>query len=57
MEAISLELISWGPHSSLEKERKSRRPLLKSSVKREIRHFHVFFDVLVAVAIVVAKTL
>ena len=38
---ISLELISWGPHSSLERERKFRRRLFTSSIKYEIRHFHV----------------
>ena len=38
---ISLELISWGPHSSLERERKTRRRLFTSSIKREIRPFHV----------------
>ena len=34
-------LISWGPHSSLERERKSRGCLFTSSIKHEIRHFHV----------------
>ena len=38
---ISLELISWGPQSSLERERKFRLRLFTSSIKREIRHFHV----------------
>ena len=38
---ISLELISWGPHSSLERERKTHRRLFTSSIKLEIRHFHV----------------
>ena len=66
---ISLELISWGPDSSLERERKIRRRLFTFSINREIRHFHVyctfkvvllikpivFFAVLVAVAVVVAK--
>ena len=73
-----MELISWGLHSSLERETKFRRRLSTSSIKREIRHFHVvvacsnskemfkkascrwklycFFDVLVAVAVVFAKT-
>ena len=37
----SMELISWGPHSSLERERKSPGCLFTSSIKREIRHFHV----------------
>ena len=37
----SLQLISWGPHSSLERERKIRCRLFTSSKKREIRHFHV----------------
>ena len=35
--------ISWGLHSSLERERKIRRRLFTSSIKREIRHFHVEF--------------
>ena len=35
------ELISWESHSSLEGERKIRRSLFTSSIKREIRHFHV----------------
>ena len=39
---ISLELISWGPDSSLESERKIRRPLFTFSINREIRHFHFF---------------
>ena len=80
---ISLELISWGPHSSFEIERKIRYRLFTSSIKREIRDFHAvvvqwrqrnvqknvlhvqsccfanqaycFFDVLAAVAVVVAK--
>ena len=30
-----------GPHSSLERERKFRGRLFTSSIKREIRHFHV----------------
>ena len=38
---ISLDLISWGPHLSLERERKFLRRLFTSSIKREIRHFHV----------------
>ena len=38
---ISLELISWRPHSSLERERKISRRLFTYSIKREIRHFHV----------------
>ena len=38
---ISLELISWGLHSSLERERKFRRSLFSYSIKREVRHFHV----------------
>ena len=36
-----LELISCGLHSSLERERNIRRRLITSSIKREIRHFHV----------------
>ena len=39
---LSLELISWGPYSSLERERKIRRCLpvvFTSSIKREIRYF------------------
>ena len=39
---ISLELISWGPHSNLEREREFRRRLFMSSIKREIRHYHYF---------------
>ena len=38
---ISLALISWGPHSSLEIERKRDRRLFTSSIKRKIRYFHV----------------
>ena len=38
---ISLELISWGPDSSLERARKVRRRLFTFSINREIRHFHV----------------
>ena len=38
---ISLELISWGPHSSLEREKEIRRCLFTSSIKLAIRHFHV----------------
>ena len=38
----SLELISWGPDSSLERERKIRRRLFTFSIKHKIRHFHVF---------------
>ena len=41
---ISLELISWESHSSLERERKNRPRLFMSSIKletREIRLFHV----------------
>ena len=38
---ISLEWISWGRRSSLERERKIHRRLFTSSIKREIRHFHV----------------
>ena len=37
---ISLKLISWGPHSRLERERKICRRLFTSSIKREMRHFH-----------------
>ena len=37
---VSLELISWGPDSSLERERKLRRSLSTFSMKREVRHFH-----------------
>ena len=32
---------SWGPHSSLERERKFCCRLFTSSIKPEIRHFHV----------------
>ena len=81
---ISLKLISWEPHSSLERERKILRRLFTSSIKCGIRHFQVvvlqvpqrnvqklkrearakllfclinlcFFDVLIAVTVVVAK--
>ena len=38
---ISLELISWGPHSSLEREKEIRLRLFTSSIKLAIRHFHV----------------
>ena len=38
---ITLELIFWGPDSSLERERKIRRRLFTLSINREIRHFHV----------------
>ena len=34
-------MISWGPHSSLERERKFHCRLFMSSIKREIRYFHV----------------
>ena len=37
---ISLELTSRGPQSSLKRERKIRRRLFTSSIKRETRHFH-----------------
>ena len=39
---ISLELIPWGPDSSLERARKIRRRLFTFSINREIRHFHVW---------------
>ena len=38
---ISLKLISWEPHSSLERERKILRRLFTSSIKCGIRHFQV----------------
>ena len=38
---ISLELISWGLPSSLEREKEIRRRLFTSSIKLAIRHFHV----------------
>ena len=38
---ISLEMVSWGPLSSLERERKIRRHLFTSSIKRKSRRFHV----------------
>ena len=38
---ISLELISWGPHSSLEREKEMSRRLFTSSIKLAIKHFHV----------------
>ena len=40
-EVASSELISIGPQSSLERERKVCRRLFTSSIKRETRHFHV----------------
>ena len=36
-----MELNSWRPHSSLERERKIRHRLFTSSLKLAIRHFHV----------------
>ena len=39
---ISLELISWGPDSSLERARKIRRRLFTFSINREIRLFHLW---------------
>ena len=36
---ISMELISWGPHSSLEREKEIRRRLFASSIK--LRNFDV----------------
>ena len=38
---ISQKLISWAPHSSLEREKEIRRRLFTSSIKLAIRHFHV----------------
>ena len=38
---IFLDLISWVPHWISKRERKIRRGLFVSSVKREIMHFHV----------------
>ena len=38
---ISLELIYWAPHLSLERERKIRRRLFTASIKRGIKHFQV----------------
>ena len=35
------ELISWGPHSSLEGQREIRRRFFASSIKRAVRHFDV----------------
>ena len=40
-ERVSLELISWGRDSRLERERKVRRSLFTFSIKRDIRNFHV----------------
>ena len=40
----SLGLISWGPHSSLERERKIRRRLFTSSIRHKIKHFHVLIS-------------
>ena len=37
---ISLELSSWGTQSSLKRERKIRRRLFTSSIKRETGHFY-----------------
>ena len=36
-----LKMNSWRPHPSLERERKIRRRLFTSSIKRPIRKFHV----------------
>ena len=36
-----MELISWGPHSILEREKEIRHRLFTSSIKLAIRHFHV----------------
>ena len=38
---ISLELIFWGPNSGLNRERRTRRRLFASSLKRGIRYIHV----------------
>ena len=38
---ISLELITWAPHSSLDREKNIRHRLFTSSIKFAIRHFHV----------------
>ena len=38
---ISLELNSWGPHLSLEREKEIRPRLFTSPIKLAIRHFHV----------------
>ena len=38
---ISLELISWGPDSSLKRGKKIRRCLFMFSINHEIRHFYV----------------
>ena len=38
---ISLELISRGSHSSLEREKEIRHHLFTSSIKLAIRHFHI----------------
>ena len=35
------ELVSWGPYSSLERERKICSLVFTSSIKGKIRHFHV----------------
>ena len=40
-ERISLELISGGPDSRLEREKKIRRRLFTFSINRESRHFRV----------------
>ena len=63
---VLLKLNTRGPYSSFERKIKFRRSLFRSSIKREIRHFHVvvvhvrsccccFFDVPVAVAVAVAS--
>ena len=39
---ISLELISWGAHSSVEREKVIRRRLFTSSIKLAIRHFQMY---------------
>ena len=49
---ISLELISWGPDSSLERARKIRRGLFTFSINREIRHFHVWCTCKVVVLLI-----
>ena len=41
MSANVTELVSWGPYSSLERERKICSRLFSSSIKGKIRHFHV----------------
>jgi len=40
---ISLQLVSWGPHSSLERDREIHCLVFVSFIKIENRHFHVVY--------------